>query len=153
MEEANLQSIPFLKKLFGVEVGLSDHTNGMIAPIVAAALGGSVIEKHIVLDHSISGPDASFSLDEKEFTEMVHAVRQAEMAVGKADYFLSEPAISNRRFGRSLFAVKDIRQGEPFTEENVKSIRPAFGMHPKHLKELLGTCAKRDFRRGDPLII
>ncbi|MDD2198930.1 MAG: pseudaminic acid synthase [Bacteroidales bacterium] len=151
IEEANLLTIPDLKKRFGVEVGLSDHTMGFIAPVVAVTLGAKVIEKHFILDKSIGGPDASFSLDEKEFTEMVAAVRQAEKAVGQVSYELTEKVKASRKFARSLFVVKDIKAGEPFTEENVRSIRPGYGLHPKYLKEILGKVAKNDLERGKPL--
>jgi pseudaminic acid synthase len=153
LEVANLLTIPDLKNKFRVEVGLSDHTLGIIAPVVAVALGARMIEKHLILDKSIGGPDALFSLDEKEFAEMVNAVRQAELAIGKVNYVLTEKAKTNRKFGRSLFVVKDIKKGEIFTESNVKSIRPGFGFHPKYYKTILGTKAKKDFKRGDPLII
>jgi pseudaminic acid synthase len=151
IEEANLVTIPDLKKRFGVEVGLSDHTLGIVAPVVAVTLGARVIEKHFILDKSIGGPDASFSLDEKEFTEMVNAVRQAEQAVGKVSYELTEKVKASRKFARSLFVVKDIKKGEKFTEENVRSIRPGYGLHPKYLKEVVGKVAKEDLEKGTPL--
>lgn len=151
IEEANLLTIPDLKKRFDVEVGLSDHTMGSIAPVVAVILGATVIEKHFILDKSIGGPDASFSLDEKEFTEMVKAIRQAEKAVGKVTYELTDKVKASRKFSRSLFVVKDIEAGEIFTEENVRSIRPGYGMHPKYLKEILGKVAREDLKKGTPL--
>lgn len=151
IEEANLTTIPDLKQRFGVEVGLSDHTLGIVAPVVAVTLGARVIEKHFILDKSIGGPDASFSLDEKEFTEMVNAVRQAEQAVGKVSYELTDKVKASRKFARSLFVVKDIKKGEKFTEENVRSIRPGYGLHPKYLKEVIGKVAKDDLERGTPL--
>ncbi len=151
IEEANLATIPDLKQRFGVEVGLSDHTLGIVAPVVAVTLGARVIEKHFILDKSIGGPDASFSLDEKEFTEMVKAVRQAEKAVGQVSYELTEKVKASRKFARSLFAVKDIKKGEIFTEDNVRSIRPGYGLHPKNLKEVIGKEAKEDLEKGTPL--
>ena len=151
LDESNLLTIPDLKKRFGVEVGLSDHTLGYIAPVVAVSLGARMIEKHFILDKTIKTPDAPFSLDEKEFAEMVKAIREAEQALGSASYELSESAIAGQKFGRSLFAVKEIKAGELFTEENVRSIRPGFGMHPKYMKEIIGTIAKRSFKRGEPL--
>ena len=150
IEEANLATIPNLKETFGVEVGLSDHTLGIVAPVVAVTLGARVIEKHFILDKSIGGPDASFSLDEKEFTEMVTAVRQAEKAVGKVSYTLNEKVKASKKFARSLFVVKDIKAGEPFTAENVRSIRPGYGMHPKYLKEVLGKISDQDICKGTP---
>jgi pseudaminic acid synthase len=146
IEEANLLTIPDLKERFGVEVGLSDHTPGIVVSVVAVTLGARVIEKHFIPDKSIGSPDATFSLDEKEFSEMVKTVRQAEQAMGSVSYDLSEKSNENLKFGRSLFVVKDIKAGEP-------SIRPGFGIHPKYLKEVLGTFAKRDFKRGEPLIL
>jgi len=152
IEEANLMTIPDLKEIFNVEVGLSDHTMGIVAPIVAVALGATVIEKHFILDKSIGGPDASFSLDEKEFTEMVRAIRLAEQAIGKVSYELTDKVKASRKFSRSLFVVKDIKAGETFTEENVRSIRPGYGLHPKYLKEIIGKIAKSDIEKGTPLI-
>jgi pseudaminic acid synthase len=151
IEEANLATIPDLNERFGVEVGLSDHTLGIVAPVVAVTIGARVIEKHFILDKSIGSPDASFSLDENEFTEMVAAVRQAEKAVGNVTYELTEKVKASRKFSRSLFVVKDIKVGEVFTEENVRSIRPGYGLHPKYLKELLGKKAERDMKKGEPI--
>ncbi|MCW3807467.1 pseudaminic acid synthase [Plebeiibacterium marinum] len=151
IEEANLATIPDLKKIFGVEVGLSDHTMGFIAPVTATCLGAQVIEKHFILDKSIGGPDAPFSLDEKEFTDMVAAVRQAESAIGKVNYELTEKAQQNKKFGRSLFVVKDIKRGDVFTEENIRSIRPYYGLHPKYLKEIIGQISNIDIKKGTPL--
>jgi len=153
IEEANLMTIPDLKEKFDVEIGLSDHTMGIVAPIVAVAFGARVIEKHFILDKSIGGPDASFSLDEKEFTEMVKAIRQAEKAIGKVTYELTDKVKASRKFSRSLFVVKDIKAGEIFTEENIRSIRPGYGLHPKYLIEIFGKKALRDLNRGTPLRI
>jgi pseudaminic acid synthase len=150
-EEANLITIPDLKNKFGVEVGLSDHTLGIVSPIVAVTLGARVIEKHFILDKSIGGPDASFSLDEKEFTEMVIAIRRAEQSIGKITYELTDKALANRKFSRSLFVVKDIKAGEPFTNDNIRCIRPGYGLHPKYLTALLGKKAKRNMKTGEPL--
>lgn len=151
IEEANLKTIPDLKERFGVEVGLSDHTMGIIAPIVAITLGARVIDKHFILDKSMGGPDASFSLDEAGFTAMVSAVRQAEEAVGQVSYELAEKVEASRKLSRSLFIVKDIREGELFTEENVKSIRPGYGLHPKYLRQVIGKAAKMNLHKGTPL--
>ncbi len=152
MEESNLLTIPDLKKRFGVEAGLSDHTPGIIAPVVAVALGARVIEKHFILDRSIGGPDASFSLEEQEFKSMVDAIRMAELSMGKVNYDLTESASRNRRFGRSLFVVKDLREGEIITGEHIRSIRPGFGMHPKYLEEIIGTHAHKGYQRGEPFL-
>jgi len=153
IEEANLATIPDLEERFGVEVGLSDHTMGIVAPVVAVTMGARVIEKHFILEKLIGGPDASFSLDEKEFTEMVSAVREAEKAIGKVSYELTDKVKASRKFARSLFVVKDIKAGEVFTEENVRSIRPGYGLHPKYFKEILGKVAKEDLEKGEPLNI
>lgn len=151
IEEANLATIHDLKKRFGVEVGLSDHTMGIVAPVVGVALGATVIEKHFILDKSVGGPDASFSLDEKEFSDMVIAIRQAEKAIGKVTYKLTDKVKVSRKFGRSLFVVKDIDEGEMFTEQNVRSIRPGFGMHPKYYNEVMGKKALVKLESGTPL--
>jgi len=151
IEDANLNTIPNMKETFGVEVGLSDHTLGITVPVVSVALGAKVIEKHFILDKSIGGPDASFSLEPQEFKQMVDAVRDAEMALGKVDYSMSEKKKNSRLLGRSLFVVKDIKAGEKFTEENVRSIRPGYGMAPRYLKDIIGKVATKDISKGIPV--
>ncbi len=151
IEDANMAMIPDLAQRFNVVSGLSDHTTGIVVPIVATAFGAKVIEKHFILDKSIGSPDASFSLDEKEFSEMVKAVRDTEKVIGKVDYSLTEKMKKSRQFARSLYVVKDIKAGETITEENVRSIRPGFGMHPKYLKDIIGKPAKIFLERGNPL--
>ena len=151
IEDANLRMIPDLAKRFNVLSGLSDHTQGELIPVIATSLGATVIEKHFILDKSINSPDASFSLDEKEFKAMVEAVRNTEKALGKIDYSLSEKAKKSRQFARSLYVVKDIKAGETITKENVRSIRPGFGLHPKYYKEILGKQALTDMKKGDRL--
>ena len=151
IEEANLIMIPDLATRFGVKSGLSDHTIGSTAPIVATTLGAKVIEKHFIIDRSIGGPDASFSMNEKEFAEMVKAVREAEKALGHVDYSLTEKQIKGREFSRSLYVVEDIKEGEIITEKNVRSIRPGFGLHPKYLKTIVGKKAKVDMEKGERL--
>ena len=138
IEEANMSMIPDFNERFNVIPGLSDHTLGSTVPIVAATLGARIIEKHFILDRSIGGPDASFSMNEDEFTDMVKAVREAEKAVGQVSYEPTEKQIKGRAFSRSLYVVKDIKKGDVITEENVRSIRPGFGMHPKYLRDILG---------------
>lgn len=150
-EDANLKTIPNMKETFDVEVGLSDHTLGITVPVVSIALGAKVIEKHFILDKSIGGSDASFSLEPEEFKHMVSAIREAEKALGKVDYSMTESKKNNRLISRSLFIVKDIKAGETFTEENVRSIRPGYGMHTKHYDEILGLTAKTDIHKGTPL--
>lgn len=151
IEEANLSMISDLAKRFGVKSGLSDHTIGSTSPIVAAVLGATMIEKHFIIDRSIGGPDATFSMNEQEFSEMVKAVRNAEKSIGKIDYTLTEKQIKSRDFSRSLYVVEDIKKGEIITEENVRSIRPGFGLHPKYYPVVLGKKAVRDIERGNPL--
>lgn len=151
IELANLSMIPDLAKKFDVYSGLSDHTEGIVAPVVAVSLGAKVIEKHFILDKSVGGPDASFSLDEGQFTEMVKAVRDAEKAIGKIDYALTENQKQNRRYARSLYLVSDIKAGDKFTEENIRSIRPGFGLHPKYFKELMGNRVNKNKFRGERL--
>jgi len=151
IENTNLKTIPNLKETFGVEVGLSDHTMGITVPIVSIALGAKVIEKHFILDKSVGGPDASFSLEPREFRQMVDAIRDAEKALGDIDYFMSEDKKTGRLLGRSLFVVKDVKAGEVFTEDNIRSIRPGYGLPPKYLKDVIGRVARQDIDRGTPL--
>ena len=152
-EDANLLTIPDIKHRFNVKVGLSDHTLGIECPVVAIALGATVIEKHFILDKSIGGPDAHFSLDEKEFTEMVSAVRKAEQMIGKVDYEMTEKKKKSRQFSRSLFVVKDVKAGDKITKDNVKSIRPGYGMHPKYYTKVIGNQFNKDITAGEPLDI
>lgn len=151
IEEANLVMVKDLAERFGVVSGLSDHTMGWVAPVVAVSFGARIIEKHFILNHSIGGPDASFSLDEKEFTELVKAVRDAEKAIGTVDYTLTPKMKRSRDFSRSLYVVKDIRAGEVFNNENVRSIRPGYGMHPRYEEQVLGKTATSDLEAGTAL--
>ena len=138
LNEANLLTIPDLKNRFGCKVGLSDHTAGSVAPCAAVALGAQVIEKHFIMDRSIGGPDAAFSMTKDEFAEMVKRVRETEECLGQVNYELSDKMKKNRKFARSLFACADIAKGEIFTEKNIRSVRPGDGCSPKYLPELLG---------------
>lgn len=149
-EDANLLTIPDIRNKFKVNAGLSDHTTGIEAPVVAIALGAKVIEKHFILNKSIGGPDAHFSLDEQEFKMMVDAVRTAEKMMGKASYEMDEKKKKSREFSRSLFISEDIKRGEVLTEKNLRSVRPGYGMHPKFLKEMLGKKVNRDLQKGTP---
>lgn len=151
LELANLKTIPDLKERFNVEVGFSDHTYGSLAPAISTTLGAKVIEKHFILNKLIGGPDADFSLDEKEFTEMVKAVRDTEKMLGTVSYELSEKVKNNRKFARSLFVVKDVKKGDKISSENIRSIRPGYGMHPKYYIEILGNFFSRDIAIGEPL--
>ncbi|MCO5233143.1 MAG: pseudaminic acid synthase [Chitinophagales bacterium] len=149
IDEANLVMMKRFAKDFGVKVGLSDHTLGITVPVVAVAMGATVIEKHFILDRAIGGPDASFSLNEKEFTEMVSAVRQAEKAIGIESYELTEKQKAGKAFSRSLYVAEDIKAGEIITEKNVRSVRPGFGLHPKYLNSILGQKANSNLKKGD----
>lgn len=151
IEEANLVMIRDMAERYQVRTGLSDHTMGSTSAIAAVCLGAKVIEKHFILDRSIGGPDASFSMNEAEFSEMVKSVREAEKAIGVVDYTLTDKQLKGREFSRSLYVVEDIKAGEMITEKNVRSIRPGFGLHPKYLKEVLGKQAKVDLERGKSL--
>jgi|TARA_B100001059_G_scaffold125245_1_gene125217 pseudaminic acid synthase len=149
IDEANMCMIKDLAERFGVISGLSDHTIGATVPIVATCFGAKIIEKHFILDKSIGGADASFSMDETEFTEMVQAVRSAEKAIGSVQYKLTPKQIKGKEFSRSLYVVKDVSKGELITEKNVRSIRPGFGMHPKHYNDILGKEFNKDVKKGE----
>ncbi len=148
IEEANMIMVKDLAERFGVLTGLSDHTMGSTVPVVATCFGAKIIEKHFILDHSIGGPDASFSMDEAEFTAMVKAVREAEAAIGVVDYTLTDKQAKGKDFSRSLYVVEDIKVGEVISEKNVRSIRPGFGLHPKYYHEILGKKAISDIEKG-----
>jgi N-acetylneuraminate synthase len=150
-EEMNLRTIPHLAAAFGVPVGLSDHTLGIAVPVAAVAVGARVIEKHFTLSRADPGPDSAFSLEPAEFRAMVEAVRTVEQALGQVHYGVGAAEAKSRVFRRSLYVVQDVRKGEPLSEANVRSIRPGFGLPPKHLKEVLGRKATRDLPRGRPL--
>ena len=150
-EEANLIMIREFAKEFNVITGLSDHTLGIEIPIVATALGARIIEKHFILDKNLGGPDASFSLDEEEFSQMVRGIRMAEASIGKKDYKLTEKQQDSRYFSRSLYAVKPIAKGEKFTLQNVKSLRPNNGLSPRYLKTIINRRATCNIQIGEPL--
>ncbi|MFY0603977.1 MAG: pseudaminic acid synthase [Flavobacteriaceae bacterium] len=152
IEDANLLTLHDFVEKFDVIPGLSDHTLGDIAPTVSVALGGKVIEKHFIIDKSIGGADASFSLDFDEFSAMVKSVRNAEKAIGEVTYKLGNDASSlSKLASRSLFIVKNVKKGEELTKENIRSIRPGNGLHPKYYKEVLGKKFIKDFLKGEPL--
>lgn len=151
IDEANMVMVKDMAERFGVVTGLSDHTMGWTVPVVAVAFGAKIIEKHFIIDRSIGGPDASFSMNEAEFTEMVKAVREAEKAIGQVDYALMEKQLKGRDFCRSLYIVEDVKAGDIVTEQNVRSIRPGFGLHPKHLQEILGRKFSKNFSKGERL--
>jgi len=149
IDEANMCMVKDLAERFNVISGLSDHTMGATVPVVATALGAKIIEKHFILDRSIGGPDASFSMNEIEFTEMVKSVREAECAIGEVNYTLTEKQKKGKDFSRSLYIVEDMKKGDIITENNVRSIRPGFGLHPKFLNSILGKVVNADLKRGD----
>ena len=150
-EEMNLRTIPELSRRFGVPAGLSDHTMGVAVPVAAVAQGACILEKHITLSRSEPGPDSAFSLEPHEFKAMVDAVRVAEKALGEVHFGVSEKEAGSRVFRRSLFVVKDIKRGDVFTAENIRSIRPAHGLHTRYLAEVLGRRAACDIECGTPL--
>jgi pseudaminic acid synthase len=150
-EEMNLRTIPEMERRFGVPIGLSDHTMGIAAPVAAVALGACIIEKHLTLSRATPGPDSAFSLEPYEFRAMVDAVRTAEKALGEVHFGLSGKEEASRVFRRSLFVVQDMKRGETFTPGKVRSIRPGYGLHTRHLNEILGKRALRDIERGTPL--
>lgn len=150
-EEMNLRTIPHLSAAFGVPAGLSDHTLELAVPVAAVTLGACILEKHFTLDRSVPGPDSAFSLEPAEFRAMVDAVRVTEKALGGVRYAPSAKEMASRVFRKSLFVVKDIAAGEPFTAENVRCIRPGHGLHPRHLDEILDRPAACGIKRGSPL--
>ena len=151
LEEVNLLTIPDMIERFNTVVGLSDHTLGISVPISAVSLGAKIIEKHFILDRTLGGPDAAFSIEPHELTAMVQAIRDVEKALGKVSYDLSDLVAKNKVFSRSLFVVEDIKKGQLFTEKNIRSIRPGNGMAPKHLPQILNKQASRDLEKGTPL--
>jgi len=149
MDEANVRTVPDLAERFGVISGLSDHTPGSAASVAAVALGACVIEKHFTLARSDGGPDAAFSLEPSEFTALTRDCKDAWRALGKVGYDLLGSEQGNISFRRSLYVVADLAKGEVITTAHVRSIRPGFGLAPRHLDEVLGKVAKRDLARGE----
>lgn len=150
-DDVNLRTIPELSSRFGVPAGLSDHTLGIAVPVAAVTLGACIIEKHITLSRSLKGPDSEFSLEPQEFKAMVEAIRTTERALGEVHFGASPQESASRVFRRSLFVVQDLQHGDRFTAQNVRSIRPAHGLHTRHLPQVLGKRASRDILRGTPL--
>jgi len=151
VEEANLLTIPHLRDTFGVIPGLSDHTMGHSVAVAAVALGAKIIEKHFILDRKLGGPDSAFSMEPAEFKQMVDGIRDVEKALGKITYELSPGVEKSKKFARSLFIVKPVKAGEAVTENNIKSIRPGYGLHPKFYKQVIGKTFIQDFEKGTPL--
>lgn len=150
-EDMNLKTIKHLKETFNVPVGLSDHSMGSIGAVTAVAMGAKVIEKHLCLSREIENPDASFSMEPAEFKKMVEDVRQAEQAIGTVSYELSSKEQESSVFRRSIFVVKDIKAGEEFSEDNLRIIRPGYGLKPKYFPQVLGRKAAKDIEQGTPL--
>lgn len=149
IEDANLAMIPAMRDRFGVNVGLSDHSMGSLVPTVAVALGATAVEKHFILDRSIGGPDAAFSMDKEEFAQLVKDIRAAEASLGEVSYELSPKMINSRKTGRSLYVSKDIKAGEEITRDNIRCVRPGLSLHPRHFSEILGRRVLRDLQIGD----
>lgn len=150
-EEMNLRTIPHLSEAFQVPVGLSDHTLGIAIPVAAVALGACMVEKHFTLSRSVPGPDSAFSLEPAEFKAMVEAIRTAEKSFGSVSYNVTEREAASRVFRRSLFVVEDMKAGDIFSEKNLRSIRPGFGLPPKYFDTLLGKPVKKDVKKGTPI--
>lgn len=150
-DEMNLRTMQNMGETFGVPCGLSDHSMGSIGAVTAVALGASIIEKHFCIDRSIENPDSSFSMNPTEFKQMVCDIRQAEKAIGCVQYGPTEQEKSSQIFRRSIFCVKDIKKGEKLTQENVRIIRPGYGLAPKYYKDVLGQVALKNIERGTPL--
>lgn len=152
IEAANLRTMVDMGKRFGVKVGLSDHTIGSDVPVAAVALGATMIEKHFIIDRSIGGPDAAFSMEQKDFTEMVTSIRNVERAIGNGVYYESDPVkIKGREYNRSLYVAEDMKAGDLITEKNVRSVRPGYGLHPKYLHQIIGKRVNRDLNMGTRL--
>lgn len=150
-EDMNLKVIPNMAQVFDCITGLSDHSMGSVAAVASVALGARMVEKHLTLSRADGGPDAEFSMEPAEFKRMADEIRIAEKALGKVTYELTDKQKRSREDGRSLFVVKDIKAGETFTEENIRSIRPAFGMHTMYYDEVIGQKAKVDLAKGTPM--
>lgn len=151
LSEMNLKTIPNLQQTFNLPVGLSDHTLDIAVPITAVALGACIIEKHFTLDRNVPGPDNAFSLEPREFKAMVKAVHASVESLGSVKYGSQEQESSSSVFRKSLFIVEDMKAGEQFTASNVRSIRPGYGLHPRHLEEVIGRKAQKNIKRGTPL--
>ncbi len=151
VEEINLKTIPNMKESFDIVVGLSDHTMGNAVSVGGVAIGAQIIEKHMTLRRADGGADSKFSMEPEEFKEMVDNIRIVEKAIGRVTYDLSQKQINSREHSRSLFIVKDVKEGEVFTNENVRSIRPGFGLETKYIKDIIGKKARKDILKGTPM--
>jgi pseudaminic acid synthase len=148
IKDADLLTIPDMKKKFGVKVGVSDHTMGYLVPLVAVSLGASVVEKHYILDRKLGGVDSAFSMEPQEFKDMIKNIRNVELCLGKVNYDVSKTKKLKRK---SLFFIKDIKKGEKLTSKNIRSIRPGHGLHPKNYKKILNKLASSDVKKGTPI--
>ena len=149
IEDANLMTMVDMKQRYGVKVGLSDHTMGYDVAVAAVALGATMVEKHFIIDRSIGGPDAAFSMEKDEFAAMVKSIRNVEKALGEVKYPTDSSKIKGREFSRSLYVAQPMKKGDVITEENVRSVRPGYGLHPKYLPELIGRKVNCDLEVGD----
>ena len=149
IEDANLMTMLDMKHRFGVKVGLSDHTKGYDVAVAAVALGATLVEKHFIMDRSIGGPDAAFSMEKDEFAAMVKSIRNVEKALGEVVYPTDPAKIKGREFSRSLYVAENMKAGDIITEQNVRSVRPGFGLHPKYLPELYGKKVNRSLEKGE----
>lgn len=149
IEDANLMTMVDMKQRYGVRVGLSDHTMGYDVAVAAVSLGATLVEKHFIIDRSIGGPDAAFSMEKEEFAAMVKSIRNVEKAIGKVTYPIDPTNIKGREFCRSLYVAEAIKAGDVITEKNIRSIRPGYGLHPKYLTELIGKTVNKDMEKGE----
>ena len=148
IEDANLMTMVDMKQRYGVKVGLSDHTMGYDVAVAAVALGATLVEKHFIMDRSIGGPDAAFSMEKDEFAAMVRAIRNVEKALGEVVYPTDPSKIKGREFSRSLYVAEDVKAGDVITEQNVRSVRPGYGLHPKYLTDIIGKKVNRNLEKG-----
>jgi pseudaminic acid synthase len=151
INEANLKMMKRFSEDFGVKIGLSDHSIGNLLPILSIAMGATVIEKHFKLNDEVGGADASFSVNEQDFKILVDEIRLAELAMGEETYELTDKQISGKRYGRSLYVSEDIKSGDYLTKDNIKSVRPGFGLHPKYFNDVLGKKVTKNLKKGTRL--
>lgn len=151
IEQANLLTMDDMRKRFGVKVGLSDHTTGADVAVAAVALGAEMVEKHFIIDRSIGGPDSAFSMQQDEFAAMVERIRLVEKALGNVVYPTEKSPVDGRKFARSLYVAQDIEKGQKFTEQNIRSVRPSYGLPPVLLPEIIGKTASRNLEKGERL--
>lgn len=153
LSKANLLTIPDMKQRFGVKVGVSDHSMTNTLPVTAVALGATLVEKHLILDRSMGGPDSGFSMQPDEFKAMVESIREVEQVLGRVDYPENTSQIAGRSGCRSLYIAEDMKAGDTITEQNVRSVRPGYGLAPKFLPEILGKRVNRDLKKGDRMML